>query len=518
MNWREEGEGDGHGAGITREALNRSSGVLLPLFSLPGSGGIGDLGQRSRDFVDWLVNSGCTAWQVLPLAPVDRTGCPYSSFADAAGESRLISLDGLVDAGLLLSHEAFYPGRPGEKVDYGSVGDFKELRLKKAAQRFLTKRSHPWRRQFSVFCDESPWLEDVALFQLLRRIHGGLPWWRWSEGFRTRDLKWLRDVRDKFRQEYDSYRAIQFFFWKQWAELKAYCGERGIALLGDLPFYVDGDSADVWCFQNLFELDEGGQPALVSGVPPDDFAPDGQRWGHPVYRWQVMAEDSFGWWVRRFQRAFHRFDVVRIDHFRGFSAFWGIPGRVNSAKEGAWIDGPGQAFFTSIRAQLSQFPVIVEDLGVIDDSVVELVDELNAPGMRVLLFGDTSRANCVHRLRNHSWNSICYTSTHDTNTASGWISEMDNSELSLVRKDLELDCKDLPWSLIDRAMSSRSRLVVFPIADLLGTGAEGRLNVPGTEVGNWQRRLLPGELSPALGERLRILNERHRRVGLFRLD
>lgn len=512
MSWSEEGEPKKGALWGEVGSARRSAGVLLPLFSLGSAGGIGDMGPASREAVDWLVAAGCSVWQVLPLGPVDRRGCPYSSFADAAGESRLISMEDLVEAGLLERCEISPLESPRLAVDYGAVGAWKEGLLKKAALRLLGEERHSWWPEFTTFVEESPWLDEVALFEVLRELHRGAPWWEWEQGVRARAPEALVEVRENNREAYDVRRVIQFFFAKQWAALRGYCAGRGVTLLGDLPIYVHGDSADVWAAQSLFELDAEGRPRVVSGVPPDEFAPEGQLWGHPVYRFDTMAEDDFSWWVRRFKRAFQRFDVVRIDHFRGFAAFWAVPAESSSAADGAWVPGPGTALFKALRDQLPEFPVVIEDLGVIDAPVVSLAEDLGAPGMRVLQFGYDSDPTCVHRLENHPWNSISYTGTHDTNTGLGWLSDLDDGDRASVLEELHIGEEEPGWGLVDRVMASKARLAMVPVSDLLGLGAEGRINVPGTTEGNWQWRLGPGQLSAALAARLRGVTERHQRA------
>ena len=498
-------QGDDHelvGVGQTRRA-----GVLMHLTSLRGGWGVGDMGKAARAFADRLVEAGVSLWQVLPLNPVDDEGCPYSSWADCAGEPMLIDLEALVAAGLL--EHAISPSRvkAAESVDFAAVKVLKGALLVEAATCFLALKDHPWRAEFEAFCADADWLDDFALFGVLSDLYGGGAWWNWPPCYRDRDPGSLRALQLEHREAFDVQRVTQFFFERQWQGLRRYCNERGVTLLGDLPIYVSAESVDVWANQTQFLLNAARRPSVVSGVPPDPFCVEGQLWANPIYDWEAMGEDGYRWWKRRFERAFARTDVVRVDHFRGFSAYWEVPAEAETAAEGRWVKGPGDALFSVMREHFKEFPIVVEDLGDIDEPVRELVRAVGAPGMRVLLFAFNGGANSEHLPIHYDANVICYTGTHDTNTLLGWWSEADEPTRNHVCRFLGIGGDDIVWGLIRAAMASVAPWAVIPVQDLLALGSEARMNVPGTLKGNWSWRLPGCELPASVAHRLRDLSD-----------
>jgi len=496
-------QGDDHE--VVGATQTRSAGVLMHLTSLRGGWGVGDMGEGARSFVDWLAEAGVSLWQVLPVNPVDVEGCPYSSWADCAGEPMLIELEALV-AGGLLDHAAPPPGcEEPESVDFAGVKALKGAQLVEAATRFLSLEDHRWRADFEEFCASATWLDDFALFVVLRDLHGGGAWWDWPQRYRDRDPGSLQLILREHSAALDVQRGIQFFFARQWRGLRGYCNERGVTLLGDLPIYVSGDSVDVWANQSQFVLNAARRPSVVSGAPPDPFCVDGQLWANPIYDWEAMREDGYRWWKRRFERAFARTDVVRVDHFRGFSAYWEVPAEAETAGEGQWVKGPGEELFTELRAHFAEFPIVVEDLGDIDEPARDLVRAVGAPGMRVLSFAFNADADSEHLPIHYDPNVVCYTGTHDTNTLLGWWNDADDITRDHVRRFLGIDGHDVVWDLIRVAMSSVANWAVIPMQDLLALDGQARMNVPGTVTGNWSWRLPEQEPAASVAHRLRDL-------------
>jgi 4-alpha-glucanotransferase len=482
----------------------RQSGILLHPTSLPGDFGIGDLGAGARRFADFLAESGCGLWQVLPLGPTGFGHSPYQAYSAMGGNPLLVGLQPLVERGLLAPEElASPPAFPGERVDFDAVIPWRKRLLDRAARAFF--RQGPPDPQFERFCaDEERWLESFARFAALREAHNEAPWTDWDPGV-------IPDEEAARAQKF-----IQFEFFRQWRELRAYCRERGIRIIGDLPIFVAHDSADVWAHRALFDLDERGRPLTVAGVPPDYFSATGQLWGNPLYRWEEMERTGYRWWIERVRAALGTADIIRLDHFRGFEKYYEIPGGAADATHGRWVPGPGERFFAALGAELGPLPFIAEDLGYITPEVLALRDRLGFPGMRVLqfAFGDQSRAN-PHKPYNFTRNSVVYTGTHDNDTTAGWFAaDRTRGEAEAALRYLGTDGSDGVWDLVRLALGSVADTAVIPMQDLLGLGSEARMNTPSTVGGNWLWRMRPDALTREAAARLREMNRRYGRGGV----
>jgi len=469
----------------------RSSGVLLHPTSLPGRYGIGDLGEYAYRFVDWLNDSGQTVWQVLPLGPTSYGDSPYQCLSAFAGNTNLISLDKLVVDGWLTNDDLEdVPDFPANRVDYGPVIDYHNKKLHLAYERF---RDSATEQQCSLFAlwssDNGYWLDDWSLFFAIKNDHGGRPWVEWESGLRQREQEALKDAHERLNSEIKKHRFLQWVFYSQWGDLKKYAGERGIRLVGDIPIFAAHDSCDVWSNSESFYLDDNGNPTVVAGVPPDYFSATGQRWGNPLYRWDVMEKNGYRWWIDRFRAILHLVDLVRIDHFRGFEAYWEIPSSEETAVVGQWIKGPNRGFFDVLGGVLGELPIIAEDLGEITKEVIELRDSLGLPGMKILQFAWSDPKN-LFLPHNHIENCIVYSGTHDNNTTVGWWNnELDDNARQFVSQYLDCEVKDIAWAFIRLGMQSVAHTFVAPMQDIFTLGPEGRMNTPGVEGGNWGWRI-----------------------------
>ncbi len=471
--------------------LPRCSGILLHPTSLRGPYGIGDLGAGAYRFVDWLEANGQTIWQVLPLGPTSYGDSPYQTLSAFAGSSHLISLDRLVEDGLLTKGDlADAPPFPANSVDYGWVGPYHNQKLASAWRNFSGGADQSLRQDFERFVDENHfWLEDFALFVTLKTRHRLRPWVEWEREFRRRDPAALAYASANFAEQVNSERFRQWLFYRQWRALKQYAKSKGVRLFGDLPIFVAHDSADVWANQREYFLDEAGNSTVVAGVPPDYFSPTGQRWGNPLYRWEVMHADGYQWWIRRIRALLKLVDYIRIDHFRGFEAYWEIPASEATAVKGKWVKGPGAAFFEAIRAAMGELPIMAEDLGLITSGVEKLRDAFGFPGMKVLQFAWSDPAN-PFLPHNHPVNCVVYTGTHDNNTTRGWWeNEVDPGTRAFVKDYLGHDAGDIVWDMARLGMRSAGRVFIMPMQDVLGLGAAARLNTPGKAADNWTWRM-----------------------------
>lgn len=485
----------------------RASGILLHLTSLPTPFGIGDMGPEAYRFVDFLHETRQGFWQILPLNPtISHSDSPYQGSSAFAGNHLLISPELLVLEGLLLENEISSPPEfPSGFVDYIAVEAYKEVLLDRAYQRFCKKDD---RRNFDAFCrSQSYWLEDYALFMAIKTRFPKKPWNEWPEAFRNRHADALCSIKEKMAGEMEMQKFRQFLFFEQWRALKAYCFQKGIQLIGDIPIYVHHDSTDVWSHQEIFKLDTAGVPYVVAGVPPDYFSETGQLWGNPVYRWDVLKERNYYWWVRRLEHNLTLTDIVRIDHFRGLVAYWEIPATEETAINGKWIEVPSLDFFSRLLKKFPYLPVIAEDLGTITPDVREMMHMFDLPGMKVLLFafGDDLASN-PYLPHNITRNSVIYTGTHDNNTVRGWFDKEASPD---VKKWLfayvghKIPADQVHRELIRLAMMSVANLAVFPIQDILGLGQDARMNHPGGGKNNWKWRLLSDQLTPDIVEMLR---------------
>jgi 4-alpha-glucanotransferase len=484
--------------------LSRSAGILLHPTSLPGPWGIGCAGEVARRFVDFLAEAGQSLWQILPLGPTGYGDSPYACFSAFAGNAYLLDLERLaaegdLERGDLDDATAF----PGDRVDFGAIFAHRTGVLPCAAARFRENASGERRDAFDRFCSENTdWLDDYALFRALKDVHGGAVWTAWPRPLAERQPDALAEARRELDEAVFARQYAQFQFHRQWDELKAYANERGVRIIGDIPIFVAFDSADVWAHSELFHLDEGLQPTVVAGVPPDYFSETGQLWGNPLYRWGVMAERGYAWWVARMRHTLRTVDVVRLDHFRGFAAYWEIPASEPTAVNGRWVEGPGDAVFEAMRRDLGDLPVIAEDLGIITPDVVALRDGLGLPGMLVLQFafgGDVANAYLPH---NHVTNAVVYTGTHDNDTTVGWYASREGEELAYVDRYLGPVGEPVERALIRAAYRSVADVAIVPLQDVLGLGTEARMNEPGSFGTNWGWRFEAGALTSEHAEAL----------------
>jgi 4-alpha-glucanotransferase len=500
-------------------AFPRASGVLLHLTSLPGRFGVGDLGGEARKFIDFLAAGGQTYWQVLPLNPTDYGDSPYQCFSTFAGNTLLIAPEKLEAEGFLSAGElSEIPDFPQGTADYGGAIGLKSALLRKAFERFRVSKKEELRLSFDAFCGEnSNWLNDYALFQALRNANDLKPWNEWDKSLARRDEEALNSARHELEEEIYAQKFYQFLFFKQWNELRAFAGDKGIKFIGDVPIYVSHNSADVWCNRNLFKLNEDGSSAFVAGVPPDAFSGTGQLWGNPVYDWDEMRKENFAWWVERIRFTLKTVDITRIDHFRGFYSYWEVPGENKTAERGEWIEVPGYELFHTLKDKLGELPFIVEDLGYMTPEIYKMRDDLGYPGMRILQFafgGDAKHNDLPH---NYIRNCAAYTGTHDNETASGWYRAQSDKEGNLSKygeyclKYLNSTGEEIHWDMIRALLASVADTAIVPAQDLLGAGNEARMNLPATADGNWKWRLKPSELSDEISKRLKEMTETYGR-------
>jgi 4-alpha-glucanotransferase len=491
----------------------RASGILLHPTSLPG-GPIGDLGPTAHHFVDWLVDAGQSYWQILPLVVVDEGGSPYNGLSAVAGNPFLVSFDALVADGLLTPEDADGSALDNGAVDFGQVSRWKEERLRRAHATLRRGGSSPLSAELEAYrATNTGWLRDYALFRAIRDAHRGASWTEWDPALRDREPAAVRRAAADLAGEIEFREFEQFLFDRQWSALRAYANARGVSVIGDIPIFVAHDSADVWAHPELFELDDGGRPLVVAGVPPDYFSETGQRWGNPLYRWDRAREGIYDWWVERFRRALSWVDVVRVDHFRGFESYWEIPAEEETAVRGRWRKGPGAELFRAVEQRLGALPVIAEDLGLITPDVEELREELDYPGMRVVQFGFDGDPVNPHLPANYTRHSVVYTGTHDNDTLAGWWAKASDEERAEVLERVDPAGDDASWPIAELVLGSRADLAILPVQDVLGLGSDARMNTPGTISANWTWRLRPGELTPEAGDRLRRATERSGRLA-----
>ena len=498
---------------------SRSSGILLHPTSLPGRFGIGDLGTEAYRFADFLADTKQRLWQVLPLGPLGYGNSPYQCHSVFAGNPLLISSETLVEEGLLQAADLKdVPHFPEHSVDFDAVRAFKLPLLQKSFQAFEEKASQGQRAGFDSFCnDKASWLDGYALYTALKEAHGLQSWNMWEDDIKLRRTAAVKRWSKKLAGEIRCHKYQQYQFFKQWSRLKKYCNDRGIRLFGDMPIYVSLDSDTVWLHPELFYLDENGRPTVVAGVPPDYFSETGQLWGNPIYRWDLMAQDGYAWWIERIQATLSLVDIVRLDHFRGFEKYWEVPGGDTTARNGHWVPGPGAALFQAILKALGDVPIIAEDLGVITPEVDALRERFGFPGMRVLqfAFGNDPKAD-DYRPHNYPRNCVVYTGTHDNNTTIGWFREevlgdttqsreIREAERRLALKYMGSDGKEFNWDFIRLALMSVADTAIIPLQDVLGLGAEARMNRPATANGNWTWRFTRDMLTGEIKARLRDL-------------
>lgn len=504
----------------------RSSGILLHPTSLPGEFGIGDLGDEAVRFIEFLVASGQKLWQVLPLGPTGYGDSPYQCFSVFAGNTLLVSPQRLLETGLLTSDDVKdHPTFHAERIDFTRVKEFKAQLLSKAYNNFLESQEPNLREDFKEFCDkETVWLDDWALYRALKDAHDEKAWYQWELDLAMRDEQALESARATFADEINAHKFYQYLFFSQWSAIRRLCHHHGISIIGDIPIFVAHDSVDVWTNPHLFKLDDARNPTVVAGVPPDFFSKTGQLWGNPIYDWERMRHDGFAWWIFRIKSLLEVFDVVRLDHFRGFVAAWEVPGGNKTAEHGEWVNAPGRDLFATLRYALGEFPVIVEDLGLITEDVDALRDEFGFAGMRILQFAFGGDAQNPHLPHNYINNAVAYTGTHDNDTTRGWFASLKvkkvteaNAHLGRAREYclqyLNSKGREIHWDMIRASLASVADIAITPLQDVLGLGSEGRMNLPATEDGNWNWRFREGLLTAKLSERLRAMCEVYGRTS-----
>ncbi len=507
--------------------FSRSGGILLHPTSLPGAHGIGSMGHSAVEFLHILLKSELKLWQVLPLGPTGYGNSPYQTLSAFAGNTLLISLNSLVEYGLLQPGDLEdAPDFEATRVEFGKVIPFYAAKLEQAWNNF-SGTSHPQlHAEFDSFCHlNASWLEDYALFRALKDAHGGAAWTDWESELVHREQHALTVWRSKLAEKIDAIRFEQYLFSKQWSEIKAAANDLGIKIIGDIPIFLAHDSSDVWANPHLFYLDDDGRPSVVAGVPPDYFSETGQLWGNPLYRWDVVEQDGFSWWVERMRTTLEKVDIIRIDHFRGFESYWEIPAGEETAINGRWVKAPGEALFNTLLQTFGKLPIIAEDLGLITREVEHLRDQFGFPGMRILqfAFGDDegSRFYLPH---NYHANTVVYTGTHDNDTSVGWFRsegngnttrtpEMVQQERERALKFFNSDGSEVHWDFIRMAFGSVANMAIIPMQDVLGLDSSARMNIPGTADGNWEWRFCRDQLSEETLSRLAELASLYERTG-----
>lgn len=507
-------------------SFSRSSGILLHPTSLPSRFGIGDMGKEAYQFVDFLAASGQSLWQVLPLGPVGYGNSPYQCFSAFAGNTLLISPEKLVEQGLLQPGDLNdVPEFPQERVDFGWVIDYKKRLLEKAYHNFKQSKNEGLRHGFEAFCQNAAsWLEDYTLFASLKLTHGGSAWSDWQPELVKREHTALVQFRNQHKELLEAQKFYQFIFFSQWMALKSYCREKGIKIIGDMPIFVAYDSVELWKHPELFKVDKEGKMTVVAGVPPDFFSKTGQLWGNPIYNWDYMRAHGFKWWVERLRVMEQIYDIIRIDHFRGFAACWEVPAGDETAERGKWVVVPGRELFTAVKAKLGDLPIIAEDLGIITPDVVALRKELGFPGMRVLQFAFNSGPDNIHLPHHYEQNQVTYTGTHDNDTTVGWYkavmeaAAVDPTNSSAVfERDyclryLGANAKTINWDLIKAAYASVADIAIVPMQDILGLDSSARMNMPASNEGNWSWRMPPKAVNAKIVHKLHELCETYGRL------
>ncbi len=488
---------------------NRSSGLLLHVSSLPGKYGIGDFGEHAYRFVDFLSATGTKYWQILPLGITSFGDSPYQSFSAFAGNPYFIDFDRLVEARWLKQSEIIRTdlGEDEECVDYAKLYEGKMALLDKAFQRAYPEIEEELDR---FAAEHEDWLPDFASFMAIKKAHGNVAWTEWPAPYRLRDGKVLDDFHGKNRKSIHFWIFTQYLFFEHWGDLKHYANQKGIRIIGDIPIYVAADSADVWSRPDLYKLKDNLEPSVVAGVPPDMMSDTGQLWGNPIYDWKRMEKEGYQWWIRRVEESFRLYDAVRIDHFRGFEAYWEVPAEDETAENGEWVKGPGMSLFKAIREQLGEKEILAEDLGFLTQEVYDLIDETGYPGMKVLQFGFGGEEGYLPH--NYTRHTIAYTGNHDTQTMQGWLDSADDEAVEAARDYLNLTEEEgYVNGLIRGVFASTSNMAIIPVQDLLGLDDSARFNVPSTIGGNWEWRLTQDDLQKKHKEHLKKLNERYGR-------
>ncbi|MCP5107814.1 MAG: 4-alpha-glucanotransferase [bacterium] len=509
--------------------IERSSGLLMHITSLPGKHGIGTMGQEAYQFVDLLAEGGQKFWQILPTGPVSSIFgySPYSSLSSFAGNYLFINLAMLQKEEWMRNYimSELPQDHYNDFVDFQKIISFKLPLLKNLAANFFKYADAETKRQYEGFCEDAGhWLEDYSIFMAVGEHYNNFNWSTWENGIRLREPAAIKTWAEKLKTNVDFHKFLQFVFSRQWSALKKYANERGVRIIGDIPIYVTFDSAETWASPDIFQLNERTlQPLKVAGVPPDYFSKTGQRWGNPLYRWHEngeIKEETLNWWATRFDHGCKLFDIIRIDHFKGFESYWSIPAIEETAVNGQWDQGPGIAFFKKLKQKLAKkcndLPLIAEDLGVITPEVEKLRDELGLPGMKVLQFAfdfNNKNAYLPHNYKNT--NCVVYTGTHDNNTTNGWFYENENTEetRSYIMRYLRLDHRhEFHWKFVNKALSSIADLAIFPTQDILGYAGKFRMNTPGKIRNNWAWKLTPDRLTPEIMQKLKAMCQLYNRI------
>lgn len=489
--------------------MKRASGILLPIASLPSPYGIGAFSKCAYEFIDFLQRAGQKYWQILPLGPTGYGDSPYQSFSTFAGNPYFIDLDRLVEEGLLKKEECEKYSAEGETlaVDYEKLYHTRFVLLRKAYERSQLDVS----KEYAVFLKENEeWLHTYCLYMALKNYFGGISWDQWEDEIRLRKEAAIEFYSAQLKDEIDFYRFQQFYFQKQWYELKHYANEHGVEIIGDIPIYVAFDSADTWANPELFQFDQMGKPIGVAGCPPDGFSATGQVWGNPLYKWEYHKETGYEWWIKRIDRCFKLYDVIRVDHFRGFDEYFFIPYGQDTAQGGHWERGPGLDLFRVLKERLGEKNIIAEDLGFLTDSVVQLVKDTGYPGMKVLEFAFDSREESNYFPHTYIQNCVAYTGTHDNQTVAGWFKTLPEEDYQMAKKYLDLkpeDEQEIHWKMIRTVVASVADTAIIPIQDYLGLDDSARINTPSSLGGNWTWRMEAGAIEPALEIQIRELTE-----------
>ena len=483
----------------------RESGILMHITSLPGPYGIGSLGKCAYEFVDFLESAGQTLWQILPLNPTGFGNSPYQSCSAYAGNEYLIDLQTLIDEGLLSQQEAdsICWQKEDDRIDFGILYANRLSLLRHAYARFAETDD------FTAFCRENSfWLSDYALYRALKDACGGKPWYLWDKDLKDRQTDAIWRSRQQLKDEIRFYSFLQFQFFKQWNALRQYAKEKHVRIIGDVPIYVPYDCVEVWCDPELFQLDASRTPTDVAGVPPDGFTPDGQLWGNPLYRWEVMKKDGYQWWIRRLRHAGSWYDILRLDHFRAFEAYWSVPYGEETARGGKWVPGPGMHFLQTVKNALPGLSFIAEDLGFLTQEVFDLRDSCGFPGMKVLLFAFDSKEPSDYLPHNCTENSVCYAGTHDNMTVRQWLESADRDTKSYAAEYMRLNPQEgNTWGVIRTAMSTVCRQCIIQMQDYLDLGPQARMNFPGTQSeDNWTWRAKEGSFTPSLSQKIKSLS------------
>lgn len=491
----------------------RTSGVLMPISSLPSPYGIGTMGKQAKKFVDFLEKAGQKYWQILPICPTSYGDSPYQSFSSFAGNPYFIDLEYLCKDKLLTKKEceSFDWGGSEKYIDYGIMYISRYKLLKKAYARFVKNVPD----DYAQFCKtEAEWLDEYALFMALKDANDGVAWFEWDEDLKTRKPEAIEAAKKEYADDIEFYKMLQYLFFKQWRQLKAYANSKNIEIIGDVPIYVAGDSADVWANPKQFYLDEELNPIEVAGCPPDAFSADGQLWGNPLFRWDVMKKDGYTWWTKRISAMADLYDIIRIDHFRGFDSYYAIPAEDDTAKNGEWKEGPGMDLFKVLEKKLGKLPIIVEDLGFLTPSVIKLLKDSGFPGMKVVQFAFDSREDSDYLPHNYPKNCVVYTGTHDNDTVMGWMKTAPKSAVKFAKEYLNLTKEEgYNWGMMRAAWSSVADMAIVPMQDILGLGSEARINTPSTIGENWKWRATADQIDNSIAKKLRKCMKMYARLN-----